>query len=88
MHFYVYNCRNIWKRKIRLTNGMHDYKYRYFIARIVESDSEDCETTVDVSKWETNIRQRVFSPRGTYIVYVYAVLCNNVHVLILITMSI
>ncbi|XP_052093796.1 glycerophosphocholine phosphodiesterase GPCPD1-like isoform X1 [Mytilus californianus] len=58
------NGMNIWKRKVRLTNGMHDYKYRYFIARIVESDSEDCETTVDVSKWETNIRQRVFSPRA------------------------
>jgi hypothetical protein len=45
---------------------MKDYKYRYFIGRIAEADSEDCDRTVDVTKWETNIRTRVFSPKGKY----------------------
>lgn len=53
---------NIWKKKVKL-DGVKDYKYRYFIARIVEADNEDSEKTVNVIKWETNIRQRIFSPK-------------------------
>ncbi|CAC5407430.1 GPCPD1 [Mytilus coruscus] len=54
---------NIWKKTITLSDDAKDYRYRYFIARIVDSESEDSERTVDVVRWETNIKPRLFSPR-------------------------
>ncbi|VDI31140.1 glycerophosphocholine phosphodiesterase GPCPD1 [Mytilus galloprovincialis] len=57
------NGMNVWKKTITLSDDAKDCRYRYFIARIVESDSEDSERVVDVLRWETNIKPRLFSPR-------------------------
>ncbi|XP_052093799.1 glycerophosphocholine phosphodiesterase GPCPD1-like [Mytilus californianus] len=54
---------NIWKKTITLSDDAKNCRYRYFVARIADSESEDSERTVDVIRWETNIKPRLFSPR-------------------------
>ncbi|KAJ8300997.1 hypothetical protein KUTeg_022516 [Tegillarca granosa] len=53
---------HIWRKKIKF-NGMQSYKYRFFIARIHEADSEESDKVINVIRWETNINPREFSPK-------------------------
>ncbi|XP_064617078.1 glycerophosphocholine phosphodiesterase GPCPD1-like [Liolophura sinensis] len=57
------NNEEIWSRVVKLP-GHRDYQYRYFLCTMRESDNEDSDKSVLVTKWETNIKPRTFSPRA------------------------
>ena len=61
---YHYVClRDIWSKTV-VFSGSAGKKYRYFVGRLLQSENEDEELSVIVTKWETNIRPRTFSVTG------------------------